>query len=266
MLRRCLILVSAIIATCCTVTAHDMWIEPTSFRPDAGKIIGLRLRVGQDLLGDPIAYDRALIEQFVGIDAAGARKPVVGRDGADPAGLLRVAAAGLHIIGYKSNPSPLVLSQAKFDQYLKEEGLERIAELRARQKHTTSEVREVYARCAKSLLFSGAPQDAASDRAVGLTLELVALKNPYALRPGDDLPVSLTYEGRPLSGALVVAMNRTNPAAKIMARTDKNGRVNLKLTGTGMWMIKAVHMIPAPAGTNADWASFWASLTFEAGQ
>jgi hypothetical protein len=30
-----------------------------------------------------------------------------------------------------------------------------------------------------------------------------------------------------------------------------------------MWMIKAVHMVPAAAGTNADWASYWASLTFE---
>jgi len=32
-----------------------------------------------------------------------------------------------------------------------------------------------------------------------------------------------------------------------------------------MWMIKAVHMIPAPAGIDADWSSFWASLTFEIG-
>ena len=28
-------------------------------------------------------------------------------------------------------------------------------------------------------------------------------------------------------------------------------------------MVKAVHMVPAPAGSNADWSSFWASLTFE---
>jgi uncharacterized GH25 family protein len=187
----------------------------------------------------------------------------VGRDGTEPAGLLRVAAPGLHIIGYKSNPSPLVLTAAKFDQYLKEEGLEGIAELRARHKQTGSEVREVFSRCAKSLLFSGVPDGDASDRAVGLTLELVALKNPYTLQPGDDLPVSLSYEGRPLSGALVVAINRTSPDAKLMARTDKSGRVNMKLPSPGMWMIKAVHMIPAAAGTNADWASFWASLTFE---
>jgi hypothetical protein len=30
-------------------------------------------------------------------------------------------------------------------------------------------------------------------------------------------------------------------------------------------MVKAVHMTPAPAGANAQWQSYWASLTFDAG-
>src|SRR3989442_3625447 len=115
-----------------------MWIEPTAFLPDTGKIIGLRLRVGQDVLGDPLPYNSALIEQFVGVDSTG-RKPVVGRDGADPAGLVRVAEPGLLIIGYRSNPSPIVLPAAKFNQYLTEEGLETIADLRARHNQTNSD-------------------------------------------------------------------------------------------------------------------------------
>ena len=36
-----------------------------------------------------------------------------------------------------------------------------------------------------------------------------------------------------------------------------------RLRPGGMWLVKAVHMVPAHAGTNAEWASFWASLTFE---
>ena len=261
-LKRCVYLFAALMLSSATLFAHDMWIEPTAFVPDAGKIIGLKLRVGQDLLGDPIPRDPALIDQFITVDSTG-RKPVVGRNGADPAGLVRVAAPGLLVVGYKSNPSPVVLPAAKFNQYLKEEGLEAIAELRARRNQTGNEAREVFSRCAKSLVSSGTPTDADADRSLGFTLELVALKNPYTLRAGEDLPVSLAYEGRPLSGALVAAMNRLNPAAKLTARTDKNGRVSFKLPETGMWLIKAVHMIPAAAGANAEWASFWASLTFE---
>jgi hypothetical protein len=39
--------------------------------------------------------------------------------------------------------------------------------------------------------------------------------------------------------------------------------VRLPLRRRGMWLIKAVHMVPAAAGSRADWASYWASLTFE---
>lgn len=251
----------ALVLGCGSLSAHDMWIEPTAFHPDMGKIVGVRLRVGQDMLGDPLPYNTALIDQFISVDSTG-RKPVVGHDGNDPAGLMRVGEPGLQTVGYQSHPSPMTLTAEKFNQYLKEEGLEGIAELRAHRHQTNSEAREIFSRCAKSLLLSGAQADDA-DRPLGFTLELVALKNPYALRPGDELPLSLTYEGRAISGVLVVAMNRANPAAKISARTDKNGRVSLKLPQGGMWLIKAVHMIPAPAGANADWASFWASLTFD---
>jgi uncharacterized GH25 family protein len=76
------------------------------------------------------------------------------------------------------------------------------------------------------------------------------------------LPVSLTYQGQPLAGALVVALNRANPTEKLAVRSDKSGRVRLRLPRGGMWLIKAVHMIPAEPESGADWESFWASLTF----
>jgi hypothetical protein len=69
--------------------------------------------------------------------------------------------------------------------------------------------------------------------------------------------------GKLVAGALVVAMNRLNPSEKLSARTDNDGRVRFRLRPDGMWLVKAVHMVPAPAGANAEWASFWASLTFE---
>ena len=58
-------------------------------------------------------------------------------------------------------------------------------------------------------------------------------------------------------------MNRLNPMEKVSARSDSDGRVRLRLSGAGMWLIKAVHMVPAPQGSGADWSSDWASLTFE---
>jgi len=259
---RLVLLIVAIVVSGASLIAHDMWIDPTTFSPASGQIVGVRLRVGQDLLGDPVPRDPALINQFVFEDAAG-RKPLVGRDGADPAGFLRVAAPGLLVVGYRSNPSPLEMTAEKFNQYLKEEGLDAVAALRARRNESGSKAHEIFSRCAKSLILSGTPKDDQTDRSLGFTLELVAERNPYALRAGQDLPVRLTYENRPLAGALIVALNRRNPSEKLSARSDNDGRVRLRLPAGGMWLVKAVHMVPAPAGANAEWASFWASLTFE---
>ena len=262
--RLAVLVVGAIALGSAPLSAHDMWIVPTTFSPEPGAIVGVRLRVGQDLLGDPLPRNPALVNQFVVEDAAG-RKPVVGRDGADPAGFVRVATPGLLVIGYHSNASSVELAAEKFNQYLKEEGLDAVAALRARRNETGAGAHEIFSRCAKSLVFSGSPSEAQGDRRLGFPLELVAERNPYAIRAGQDLPVRLTYENRPLAGALVVAMNRLNPSEKLAARTDNDGRVRFRLRPGGMWLIKAVHMIPAPAGTRADWASFWASLTFEMG-
>jgi len=232
--------------------AHDFWIEPATFTPRAGQIVPVRLRVGQDLLGDPVARDPSLLRDFVVHDGAD-RKSLPGRDGADPAGYLRIEADGLAVVGYASHPSAAELPADKFNQYLKEEGLDSIP------RQSASPVRERFSRCAKSLVLAGAAKPVQTDRLLGMTLELLAEKNPYALRAGDELPVRLMFENRPIAGTLVVAMNRANPAEKQSARTDAHGRVRFRLPNPGLWLIKAVHMTGGPAG----WTSYWASLTFE---
>lgn len=256
---------AALIALCAApAAAHDVWIEPATFAPRVGQGVGVRLRVGVDLVGDALLRDPALIQEFVYVDGAG-RKPVAGIAGDEPAGTLRIAAPGLTVIGYSSHPSAVELPADKFNQYLKEEGLDAVIAERARRNQSGMAVRERFARCAKSLLLSGPASDAQGDRVLGFTLELVAERNPYALRPGEALPLRLTYQNRPLAGALVVAINSLDPARKLAVRTDYDGRVRFHLQPGGMWLIKAVHMVRASIMSKADWTSYWASLTFGAG-
>ena len=178
--RRVLVLMVAAVAVVrAPLFAHDMWIEPATFAPEPGQIVAVKLRVGQDLLGDPLPLDPALVNQFVVEDAVG-RRPVVGRNGADPAGLLRVAMPGLLVIGYRSNPSFVELPAEKFNQYVKDEGLDAVAAQRARRNELGAAAHELFSRCAKSLVLSGSASDAQGDRRLGFTLELVAERNQYA--------------------------------------------------------------------------------------
>lgn len=235
--------------------AHDLWIEPSTFRPATGQRINVALRVGQDLHGEPVPRIPSLIDRFVVGDTA-----ITGSAGADPAGSVVITKPGLQWIGYQSKAYPVSLDARKFEDYLKEEGLERVIAERKKKGKSAAPARERFYRCAKSLL--DVRGTAKADAPIGHTLELVPRKNPYALRPGDALPLSLLFRGKPIANVLVVAIRKGAPERAVRARTDAKGRVALRLDGAGFWLIKAVHMEAAPPNAGADWESWWASVTF----
>jgi len=259
-MRRAVALAAFLLAA--PAVAHDFWIEPTTFRPQVGETVGIALRVGQGFRGDPVPRMNELIETFVAVSRGG-EMPLGGRPGRDPAGVAQIADPGWIVVGYRSRPKPLELPPDKFEQYLKEEGLEKIIATRAEKGDSQKPSKEIYSRCAKSLLDANGAGSAGYDRALGLRLELVPGKSPKEVGSGRSLPLRLLYEGKPLAGALIVAINRDDPGKRLSARSDKAGRVAFELAPAGVWLVKAVHMVPAPAASGADWESLWASLTFE---
>jgi uncharacterized GH25 family protein len=244
------------------ILAHDFWIEPSAYRVEVGARVSVSLRVGEHYKGDPVPRNPARIRKLTLVGQSG-ETGVAGKEGDDPAGTVAVPAAGLYLIGYHNLPSSITLEAPKFEAYLKEEGLERVSTQRAERGESEKPGREIYSRCAKALLRAGAGAAGGHDRRLGLPLELVPEADPYDEDGPASLPVRLLYEGRPLEGALVVALSREDPADAQRARTDRDGRVSLALARGRTWLVKAVHMAKAPEGSNADWESLWASLTFE---
>lgn len=242
--------------------AHDFWIEPSNFRPEIGEVVRLRLRVGEQLLGDPVPRDLTLLERFVAVTANG-EEEVRGVDGADPAGALPIGVPGTVLVGYRSRRSPLALPADRFEAYLAEEGLERISALRAARGESAAPSREVFSRCAKSLLAGGGVGGAGFDHRLGFPLELVLEADPASLVAETELPLALLYLDEPLAGALIRARPNADPSSFITARTDAAGRTALRLDEPGPWLITAVHAVEAPADVDAEWESLWASLTFE---
>ena len=189
--------------------------------------------------------------------------PVAGRPADEPAGSVLPAHAGLAWLAYRSLESPLSLEPDRFEEYLREEGLESVIAERARRGESGKPSRELFSRSAKALVQAGGVGSSGYDRPLGLALELVPEKNPYGLKPDEELPVRLLWQGRPLSGALVSALPYGNPEARVSLRSDRAGRVRLREIGPGVWLVKAVHMERVADDPAADWRSVWASLTFE---
>jgi uncharacterized GH25 family protein len=239
---------------------HDFWIEPSTFQPPAGQAVSVGLRVGERFRGDVVARSAERIERFILRSPTGQRE-IPGAEGADPAGEARVTEPGLTTIGYRSRSARVDLPADKFEQYLREEGLERAIDLRARRGESAKPSRELFSRCAKSLLAAGG-SGAGNDAPFGFPFELVAERNPYASQAGESLPFRVLLRGKPAAGVLVAALRRDAPETPLTARSDEGGRVTFRLPVSGVWLVKAVHIEPLE-GRDADWESFWASVTFE---
>jgi hypothetical protein len=221
--------------------AHDFWIEPSTFRPRAGERVFVGLRVGELFAGDAVPRDNARIEAFYA-KSGGRKFDVGGIHGRDPAGAFIAPSAAPMIVAFDNKPAEVDLDPVKADAYLKMEGIDHL--VRGKKKDRW---RELYSRCVKSLL------NGTHDERLGLRLELVI----------GDGGVQLFFDNKPLANALVVAMHQDAPQIAQHVRTDAKGRAKLDTSKRGVWLIKAVHMIPAPRTSKADWESFWASVTFE---
>lgn len=217
--------------------AHDFWIEPSTFRPSAPSTITASLRVGDNFTGERVTRRSERIESFVVRDSAGER-PVAGLEGRDPAGIVRIERNGTAVIGYRGKPYPHQISRAKFEQFLSEEGIQNI------HPRGNGAQRERFQRFAKSIVGSG---DAI---ALGFPFELVLEGNV----------VRVLHQQKPLANVHVAALSRDG--RRLAARTDREGRVTFDL-GDGVWLIKSVHLLPAPKGADYEWESLWASLTLE---
>jgi uncharacterized GH25 family protein len=242
-----------------SLSAHDFWIEPSTFRPAVGEEMFAGLRVGQNFEGDAVPRSGQLMQSFVIRDAAGERA-IGGFENQDPAGYLRIEKPGRAILAYQGKPQPLVLDAAKFEESLRLEGLERIILLRKQRGESGKGDRERFSRYAKAIVVAPGGSGVRVDRPLGLRYEIVPDSDPAASTP---LRVRLLFEGKPLAGALVSAIHRDDVSARVSVRSDAGGRATLALPKAGVWLIKSVQMVPAPDGADFDWESLWASLTFE---
>lgn len=246
------------------VSAHEFWIEPHDFAITADVKIQADLRVGQDFKGDAFPYIPSRFAAFKRHDRLG-EADVEGVTGDLPALNLVPRTEGLSIFTYVSAGERIRFRDwEKFAAYLDLEGLDSIPARHDARGLPRDDISEIYTRCAKTLVAVG---DASGDedRATGMRLELVAGENPLTLTPGAEMSFTLLWEGKPLGDTQVALFRKGvdgSDATRTITRTDDGGRASFTIPGNGTYMAAGVHMIEAPADRNADWQSYWASLTF----
>jgi len=87
-----------------------------------------------------------------------------------------------------------------------------------------------------------------SDRPVQTSLEIVPLQSTAALKAGEELPVRVLFQGKPLADVEIKATHDQWQDPKEMfavtGKTDAQGEYRLKLSTPGQWLLAVYHKTP----------------------
>ena len=246
--------------------AHDFWIQPLRFQAVPGAPFPASFQVGHGASRQRWdANDRILFlyDFFPGLkrDLRGDLKT---NSVADL--VTSFKAPGLHVIGMQSSYAFSELPAIRFNDYAKAEGL--ALTLAARQRLGSSNMtgRERYSRRAKALIQVGEQahtNQSLATRPLGLKLEIVPERNPYALGAGRILPVYVLYNGHRLPGATVKLTSLEFDARPLAAAvTDRAGRASFRVPAVGEWLVNVIWSEPLNGDPKADFDTTFSSLTF----
>lgn len=264
------VLLSCLIAGAPPAFAHDFWIQPDQYQLVSPAPISMTLQVGHGAgrQRSPIPLRR--ITRFDAISPAGEKTNSrntlhLGDKAGD--GDIRLLVPGIHTLALETDTlAQSRLPAKKFNAYLEDEGVTPAREDRKRLNRMNAEGSERYGRVAKALVCVGRCDAGTKEdfsKPLGLPLEITLEQNPFAEPKPAWLRVRVTYEGRPLAGALVKFTNlEHDEAPHSMAKTDKEGRANFTMPQSGAWLLNVIWTRALPASSDTTYETIFSSLSF----
>lgn len=245
-------------------SAHEFWLQPRKYRLTVGEELKCNFKVGENFEGEDWDLKRHKVEKLElhqGVKATDLKK-LVKADGRDRI-TLKMNEEGTQLVAMQSNFAFIELEAEKFNAYLKEDGLDNIAEMRAKTNTADKPAKEFYGRFVKLLVQVGNKKTDSFKKILGSPIEIIPLQNPYALKSGDYLECRVLFNGKPLIDQMVKVWNKINTTTFLQNMyTEKDGTVKFPLSSKGPWMVSTVKMIPSEK-EGADYQSMWSSLVFE---
>ncbi|MDB5494785.1 MAG: sodium:proton antiporter [Phenylobacterium sp.] len=260
----------AVALTCAAPAgAHDFWVRPDAFWTAAGATTPLTLQVGHGPYRQRSPIPLARITRFTATGPEGAVTDLRAHlhpGGATQDGDLRLAVSGVHVLVLQTDDrAESHLPALRYNDYLKAEGLTPALALRARTHRADMDGSENYSRQAKALVQVGPAggSQAQVSKPVGLTLEIVPERSPYAAPRSASLPVRVVFEGRPLAGALVKLTDLAHDAAPVETHlTDGTGHATFVMPARGQWLLNVIWTKPQPKTRETDFETVFSSLSF----
>jgi uncharacterized GH25 family protein len=247
--------------------AHDFWIQPLRWQVAPTTPLPITVEVGHGSFRENWGgkAERLVALQDISLNGDVDLRRFFRPGGQVPHLMWQSRNPGLHILSLVTSTASSELPAIRFNDYLKVEGLTPAIVARAQTGKTDEPGRERYSRRAKTLIQVGTPSARSSQlatRAIGLSLEIVPERDPYALSSDRRLPVRILSDGKPLAGAYVKLTNLEFDARPLeAARSDRNGRVTFQIPRVGSWLVNVIWTKPITA-PDADFETTFSSLSF----
>jgi len=257
-----------VMGTVSLAIAHEFWLFPTHFFPKSGENVSVSINVGEDYLGERWGGGSRRVQRLRLITQKGEKNltaTVVQMDSLVKLQPLTLTEIGTHILVLETNSSFIELEPQKFTDYLKEDGLDNAIDYRQKNGETKKNGRELYRRCAKTVMQVGTVKGSEITKPMDLAIDIIPQQNPYSLPKGSTLTCQFLYENKPLKKALVRCWRRVNGKTELeIKRSDADGKATFDLPkkGNAAYMVSVVHMVRLTNNPKADWQSTWGSLTF----
>jgi uncharacterized GH25 family protein len=246
--------------------AHEFWLSVDNYRVKKGDKISVSFLAGEGFKGDKWASRGKRLEKFLVHSPQGVNElsNLAKTDTSHSNIQISLNENGTHLLSMTSLNSFIELDGEKFNAYLQEDGISEVYEQRAKSNQLNTPAREFYSRCAKTLVQVGDKPSKNFKKIVGMPLEIIPLQNPYAKKIGEKLECKILFKNKPLANASVKIWHRPGKEAvkPTDIKSDANGKISLVLNSKGEYMISLVKMIPYTNTQEADYQSYWATLTF----
>jgi uncharacterized GH25 family protein len=245
------------------LTAHEFWLEPTTYFAEIGQPVKINLRVGENFTGEKWDAGISRITHFSSFlkDKETNWLNVLQNRGLDSLDC-RFSEQGTHLVALKTNSKFIELEAEKFNDYLRDDGLDAVLKTRIESGDTLKKGREFYHREAASLIQVGKNVPSVLFENTNFDLKIIPEKNPLSVASGTPINFKITFKNKPFSNALVCHWHKTEGKVVVVKlRSDTKGQVQFK-PQKGDNMISVVQMVEFDNKTEADWQSIWGNLTF----
>lgn len=258
---------AALIAGAGLLEAHDFWLVPNAFHVAEGGTMEVH---GQTSSKFPTSESAVTPDRLTEARVIGGGEDVritdVSTSGASLRLRHRPRSAGQRLVAVSIAPRSVRASGRDFKRYIELEGNVALAARYEREGllPKTDSITRRYAKYAKTFVEVGRGGPRIFSRAVNHPLEFVPSSDPAMLTVGDTLTLRLLYQGRPLGemtahAGIGGADGELHP---VTLSSDRDGIVRVPLTAAGLWNVRTLHVVPAPAGSGADWESHFATVVF----